>query len=153
MQTAALETEIDTIPATAIPYDTILPNFVLPEQHKTVQLKQHIALSAQHQKQSFLLKTAVPDFVLPDFVLPDHNKSVKLNQLSQNKTVKFKLPQLSQNITVKLNPLSQNKTVKLKLPQLSQNKTVKLKQNQLSPFPRSSFPSYFSSILGIDFTY
>ena len=67
---------------------------------------------------------------------------MKLNQLSQNKTVKLKLRQLSQN-----------KTVKLKLPQLSQNKSEKLKQNQLSPFPQSSFPSCFHRILGIDFTY
>ena len=30
---------------------------------------------------------------------------------------------------------------------------MELKENQLSHFPQSSFPSYFHSILGIDFTY
>ena len=80
---------------------------------------------------------------------------LKSPQHSQNKTVKLKLPQYSQIKTVKLKlpQHSQNKTVKLKLLQHSQNKTVKLKQNQLSSFPRSSFPSCFHSILGIDFTY
>ena len=79
-----------------------------------------------------ICNTVTDRTVLPHFVLPDKNNTVKLNQLSQNKTVKLKLRQLSQN-----------KTVKLKLPQLSQNKREKLKQNQLSPFPQSSFPSCF----------